>query len=131
MLNTNGCHEFLEIAAQQSVNERVAANTQTSAIFANLFAPKYWGVTVQQQSFRVGPSTLFVVFVTCLARPGAPVNEARLEAGEGENGGDASAIGMHLEEPEKTVILNSKDDPTPIRRVGTGECFDVSTLVVR
>ena len=54
-----------------------------------------------------------------------------LKLERGKNGGDLAAIGMHLEEPGEAVIHKPKDDPTPIWRVGTSDCSDVSTLVVR
>jgi hypothetical protein len=37
----------------------------------------------------------------------------------GKNCGDVGAIGIHLEKPEKAVILRPEDDPTLIGRVGT------------
>src|SRR5689334_21503111 len=42
-----------------------------------------------------------------------------------------SAISTNLEESETAVIVETKDNPLPIGRVGTYEGADVPTLVVR
>src|ERR1700675_4802493 len=105
----------------QFLNEGVAANAPATAYLQTGSPAKYWAAN-RWAAVLPSPLIAFIVFVTFLPRPGTPVNEAGPEAGEGKNGGDVGTIGMHLEKPEKAVILEPEDDPTSIGRVRASEC---------
>ena len=103
------------ICASRGKSPNVTINSKIQESEYQYKVPKFVPQKCEVFSYRFRPPFRLVV---------SPNQCCGLEARERHNRSNVGTIGMHFKKPEKAMILDPEDDPTPIRRVRTSECAE-------